>query len=89
VNTALVERHNATDRNRNTRKARKTYCFSKDWWIHRALTFFTMYSDNFCWPIRPPPGVRSHPPVRDPVWVASYTDSATCKAVTPFGSRLP
>ncbi len=25
----------------------------------------------------------------DTVWVASYTDSATCKAVTPFGSRLP
>src|SRR5215472_10069770 len=27
VNTALVERHNGTDRNRNARKARKTYCF--------------------------------------------------------------
>ena len=24
-----------------------------------------------------------------PVWVAAYTDSATCKAVTRFGSRLP
>ena len=33
VNTAFVERHNGTDRNR---KVRKTYCFSKDWWIHRA-----------------------------------------------------
>jgi hypothetical protein len=52
VNTALVERHNGTDRNRNARKARKTYCFSKDWWIHRAVTFFTMYSYNFCWPVR-------------------------------------
>jgi hypothetical protein len=52
VNTALVERHHGTDRNRNARKARKTYCFSKDWWIHRAVTFFTMYSDNFCWPVR-------------------------------------
>src|SRR3954468_10440743 len=52
VNTAFVERHNATDRNRNARKVRKTYCFSKDWWIHRAVTFFTMYSDNFCWPVR-------------------------------------
>ena len=41
VNTAFVERHNGTDRNRNARKVRKTYCFSKDWWVHRAVTFFT------------------------------------------------
>src|SRR3954449_13226314 len=47
VNTAFVERHNGTDRNRNARKVRKTYCFSKDWWIHRAVTFFRMYSYNF------------------------------------------
>ena len=52
VNTSFVERHNGTDRNRNARKVRKTYCFSKDWWIHRAVTFFSMYSDNFCWPLR-------------------------------------
>jgi IS1 family transposase/transposase-like protein len=52
VNTAFVERHHGTDRNRNARKARKTYCFSKDWWIHRAVTFFTRYSSNFCWPVR-------------------------------------
>src|SRR4029077_6150066 len=52
VNTAFVERHNGTDRNRNARKVRKTYCFSKDWWIHPAGTFFTMYSYNFCWPVR-------------------------------------
>src|ERR1700728_3391856 len=52
VNTAFVERHNGTDRNRNARKVRKTYCFSKDWWIHRAVTFFSMYSYNFCWPVR-------------------------------------
>ena len=52
VNTAFVERHNGADRNRNARKVRKTYCFSKDWWIHRAVTFFTMYSYNFCWPVR-------------------------------------
>jgi IS1 family transposase/transposase-like protein len=52
VNTSFVERHNGTDRNRNARKVRKTYCFSKDWWVHRAVTFFTMYSDNFCWPVR-------------------------------------
>jgi IS1 family transposase/transposase-like protein len=52
VNTAFVERHNGTDRNRSARKARKTYCFSKDWWIHRAATFFSKYSYNFCWPVR-------------------------------------
>jgi IS1 family transposase/transposase-like protein len=52
INTAFVERHNGTDRNRNARKVRKTYCFSKDWWIHRAATFFSKYSDNFCWPVR-------------------------------------
>ena len=52
VNTAFVERHNGTDRNRNARKARKTCASRKDWWIHRAVTFFTMYSYNFCWPVR-------------------------------------
>ncbi len=31
---------------------RKTYRFSKDWRIHEAATYFSMYSDNFCWPVR-------------------------------------
>ena len=52
INVAFVERHNGTDRNRNARKVRKTYCFSKDWEIHESLTYFTMYSYNFCWPVR-------------------------------------
>jgi len=52
LNTAFVERHHGTDRNRNGRKARKTACFSKDWQIHNAVTYFTMYSYNFCWPVR-------------------------------------
>ncbi len=52
VNTSFVERHNGTDRNRNARKARKTYCFSKDRVAHEAVTYFTMYSYNFCWPVR-------------------------------------
>ena len=52
VNTAFVERHNGTDRNRNARKVRKTYCFSKDWDVHEAVTYYTMYSYNFCWPVR-------------------------------------
>jgi IS1 family transposase len=52
INTAFVERHNGTDRNRNARKVRRSYCFSKDWDVHNAMTYFTMYSYNFCWPVR-------------------------------------
>jgi hypothetical protein len=52
INTAFLERHNGTDRNRNSRKVRKTYGFSKDWQVHEAVTYFTMYSYNFCWPVR-------------------------------------
>jgi IS1 family transposase len=52
INTAFVERRNGTDRNRNARKVRKTYCFSKDWQVHQAMTYFTMYNYNFCWPVR-------------------------------------
>ena len=52
VNTVFVERNNGSDRNRNRRKVRKTYGFSKDWQVHEAMTYFTMYSYNFCWPVR-------------------------------------
>ncbi len=52
INTSFVERQHATDRHRNARKARKTYRFSKDWRYHEAATYFTMYSYNFCWPVR-------------------------------------
>jgi IS1 family transposase len=52
VNTSFVERHNATDRGRNARKVRKTYRFSKDWQVHEAMTYLTMYSYNFCWSVR-------------------------------------
>jgi IS1 family transposase len=52
VNTVFIERHNGTDRHRNARKARKTYRFSKDWEFHEAMTHFTLYSYNFCWPVR-------------------------------------
>jgi hypothetical protein len=52
ASTSYLERQNATDRHRNARKGRKTYRFSKDWDIHAALTAFTMYSYNFCWPVR-------------------------------------
>ncbi len=52
INTSFVERYHATDRHRNARKARKTYRFSKDWRQHEAVTYFTMYSYNFCWPVK-------------------------------------
>ena len=52
VNTSLVERQHLTDRHHNARKSRKTYRFSKDWHYHEAATYFTMYSYNFCWPVR-------------------------------------
>ena len=52
INTAFIERENATDRHRNARKARKTYRFSKDWRHHEAVTYLTLYVYNFCWQVR-------------------------------------
>jgi IS1 family transposase len=51
VNTCFIERHNGTDRNRCSRKVRKSYAFSKDWQTHRAATAFSYFSYNFCWPV--------------------------------------
>ena len=52
INTCFMERHNGTDRNRCSRKIRKTYQFSKDWATHRAATEFSYFSYNFCWTVR-------------------------------------
>jgi hypothetical protein len=52
INTSLLERQHLTDRHHNARKSRKTYRFSKDWRYHEASTYFTLYSYNFCWPVR-------------------------------------
>jgi len=52
VNVSFLERQHLTDRHRNARKARKTYRFSKCWEAHEAATYFTLYSYNFCWPVR-------------------------------------
>ena len=52
VNTCFVERHNGTDRNRCSRKVRKSCAFSKDGDTHRAATVFSYFSYNFCWPVR-------------------------------------
>jgi len=76
INTAFVERHNGTDRNRNGRKVRKTYCFSKDWQVHEAVTYFTMYTYNFCWPVRTlrVKGPDGHWQPRTPAMAAKLTD---------------
>ena len=76
VNTVFVERHNGSDRNRNRRKVRKTCCFSKDWQVHEAMTYFTMYSYNFCWPVRTlrvPVGQKKYKQ-RTPAMAAGLTD---------------
>jgi len=52
LHTAWVERHHGTGRHRNGRKVRKTACFSKDWPVHHAVIYFTMYAYNFCWLVR-------------------------------------
>jgi IS1 family transposase len=52
INTSYVERNNATDRGKNARKRRKTYCFSRCIELHDAVTYFTTFSYNFCWPVR-------------------------------------
>ena len=76
INTAFIERENGTDRHRNARKARKTYRFSKDWRYHEAVTYLSLYSYNFCWPvrtlaIRDPEGDRRR---RSPAMAAGLTD---------------
>ena len=52
INTSFLERQNATDRHHNGRAVRRTYTFSKDWRVHESMTYFTIYSDNFCWSVR-------------------------------------
>lgn len=79
VSTVLVERENGTGRNRKARKVRKTYCFSKDWGVHEAVSSFRLHSDNVCWPVRTlgqgsrRKGYRQRTPARaagltDPIW---------------------
>ena len=76
INTAFIERENGTDRHRNARKARKTYRFSKDWRYHEAVTYSSLYSYNFGWPVRTlaikdPEGDRLR---RSPAMAAGLTD---------------
>jgi hypothetical protein len=52
INTSFVERHQGTDRHHSADKARRSNRFSKDWWMHEAMTYLTAYSFNSCWPVR-------------------------------------
>jgi IS1 family transposase len=76
INTSFVERHHGTDRGRNARKARKTYKFSKDWRVHEAMTYFTLYSYNFCWAVRTlrVRGADGHWQRRTPAMAAGLAD---------------
>ena len=76
VNISFVERQNGTDRGRNARKARKTYRFSKDWQVHEAMTYLTLYSYNFCWCVRTLRVRDEHGRWRDrsPAMAAKLTD---------------
>ncbi|MGI8519129.1 MAG: hypothetical protein ACR2MC_00725 [Actinomycetota bacterium] len=76
INTSILERQNATDRHHNARKVRKTYTFSKDWRVHEAMTYFTMYSYNFCWPVRTLAGRDEHRTIRKqtPAMAAGLAD---------------
>jgi hypothetical protein len=51
-NPAFVERQNGADWSRNARKVRKSYWLSKEWSVHHSITYFTMDSDKFFWPVR-------------------------------------
>jgi IS1 family transposase len=76
INVSFLERQNATDRHHNARKVRKTYTFSKDWRVHEAMTFFTIYNYNFCWPVRTlsERGDRGRSRKRTPAMAAGLTD---------------
>ncbi|WP_238603042.1 hypothetical protein [Fimbriiglobus ruber] len=77
INTSFIERHNGTDRNRCSRKVRKTYAFSKDWDLHRAATLVSHYRYNFCWPVRTlrVRGEDGRWQQRTPAMAASLTDN--------------
>ena len=77
--TAILDAYGETvapERNRNARKVRKSYCFSKGWQVHQAVTYFTMYSYNFCWPVRTlrVEGPDGHWQPRTPAMAAGLTD---------------
>jgi hypothetical protein len=76
INTSFVERNNGTDRMQNSRKARKTYGFSKEWEVHNAVSYFIGFSYNFCWPVRTlrQKGLDGRWQHRTPAMAAGLTD---------------
>ena len=90
INTAFVERPKGTDRNRNARKVRRTYCFSKDWRSHEAVTYLTEYSSNFCWVVRTlrDRGADGHWRKRTPAMAAGLTDHVWSVTEWLYSSRL-
>ena len=48
----------------------------KDWHIHEAVTYFTMYSYNFCWPVRTlrEKDAQGHGSDRTPAMAAGLAD---------------
>jgi IS1 family transposase len=76
INIAFVERHHGTDRHRNARKSRRSYGFSKNWEVHEAITYFTIYSYNFCWLVRTlrVKGTNGHWQQRTPAMAAGLAD---------------
>jgi hypothetical protein len=51
INTSFVERRHGTDRSQNARKSRRNDRFSKEGEVHVAMSDFTAYRSNFCWPV--------------------------------------
>lgn len=47
INTSFVERQNGTERMYNSRKARKTYAFSKSLLVHVAVSYWVLVCYNF------------------------------------------
>lgn len=76
VNVSFLERYNATDRHKNARKVRRSYTFSKDWQVHESMTYFTIYSYNFCWSVRTlaDRDDQGRPRQRSPAMAAGLTD---------------
>jgi hypothetical protein len=77
VNVSFLERQHLTDRHRNARKRRRTYCFSRRWEMHEAMTYFSLYTYNFCWAVRTLRGRRPEGglgPRRTPAMAAGLTD---------------
>jgi hypothetical protein len=75
INTSFVERNNATARHFNARKQRKTYCFSKRYLEHVAMSWLMLTHYNFCWAPRTlaTPGRAGTKRDRSPAMAAGLT----------------